>query len=108
MAPVFLTLSILFNAVANSFFRVAAAIPDLSLRKATLLGVGLFIGLANTLCFVKALERLDLGTSYAVFSAGSITLIALISILLFREGLSIQKAAGLLTICVGSLLLWKS
>ncbi len=108
MAPLFLTLSIVLNAVANSFFKVAAAIPDLSLRKAALLGVGLFIGLGNTVCFVKALEQIDLGTSYAIFSAGSITVIALISLLFFREGMSVQKVAGLVTICIGLFLLWKS
>ncbi len=108
MAPVYLALSIVFNAIANSFFKVASVIPDLSLRKASLLGIGLFIGLVNTLCYVKALEQIDLGTSYPIFSAGSIVLIALISLFFFHEGISIQKAAGLLTLCIGLFLIWKS
>jgi len=108
MAQVFLVLSIVFNAVANSVFKVASAIPELSLRKATLLGLGLFVGLVNTLCFVKALERIDLGTSYTVFSAGSILLITLVSFLYFREGFSAQKVAGLAAICIGLFLVWKS
>ena len=108
MGIVLLMLAIVFNAVANSFFKAAAGLQDLTREKFVLIGLGLLIGLANTLCFVKALEEIDLGVAFPVFSAASIILIAIISLLFFKEGLSLQKAAGLTTICIGLLLIWKS
>jgi multidrug transporter EmrE-like cation transporter len=108
MGALFLTLSVLFNAIANTLFKVGADIETLSPRKLLLLGLGLFIGLANTLCYIKALEKIDLGMAYPVFSAASIILIALLSLLFLKEGMSIQKAAGLVTLCIGLVILWRS
>ena len=108
MGALFLTLSVLFNSVANTLFKVGADIGTFSPRKLTLLGLGLFIGLANTLCYIKALEKIDLGVAYPVFSAASIVLIALLSLFLLKEGISLQKAAGLVTVCVGLFLIWRS
>jgi multidrug transporter EmrE-like cation transporter len=108
MGTLFLTLSVLFNAVANTLLKVGADIETLSSRKLMLLGLGLFIGLANTLCYIKALEKFDLGIAYPVFSAASIVLIALLSFFFLKEGVSIQKAAGLATLCVGMIILWRS
>jgi multidrug transporter EmrE-like cation transporter len=108
MGVFLLTCAIVFNSIANGFFKAGAELQDLSIRKATLIGLGLLIGLANTVCYIKALEKIDLGVAYTVFSAASIILIALISFLFFKEGISLQKAAGLVVVCVGLLLTWKS
>jgi small multidrug resistance pump len=108
MGVFLLTCAVLFNAVANGLFKAGADLEEMSMRKAVLIGFGLFIGLANTICYIKALEKIDLGIAYAVFSAGSIILIAAISVLFFKEGVSVQKALGLLTICAGMLITWKS
>ena len=108
MGTILLALAVFFNVIANSLFKAAAAIPDITTRKVSLVAVGLLIGLANTLCFIKALETVDLGIAYSVFSASSILLIALISPFLFREAITLQKAAGLAVICIGLVLTWKS
>jgi len=108
MGALFLTLSVLFNAVANTLFKLGADIEAFPPKKVTLLGLGLFIGLANTLCYIKALEKIDLGVAYPIFSAASIILIALLSLFFLKEGISLQKAAGLATLCIGLFLIWKS
>lgn len=107
MSVFWLTCAVLFNTVANGLLKTGAAIPELSLRKAALIGVGLFLGLLNTLCYIKALEKIDLGTAYTVFSAASILLIGGVSFVLFKEAMSTQKAVGFATICAGILLTWK-
>jgi multidrug transporter EmrE-like cation transporter len=108
MGTLFLALSILFNGVANGMFKVAAEIQDYSARKVTFLGVGLLIGLANTLCYLKALEKIDLGMAFPLFAGGSILVISLISLLYFHEQLSVQKWIGMAVICVGLAIMWKS
>lgn len=108
MAPIYLALAIIFNSAANSLFKVASAIPDLTLRKATLFGVALFIGLINTICFIKTLEKLDLGVSYTIFSAGSIIVISLSSLMFFHESFSAQKIIGMVVICAGIILMWRA
>jgi len=108
MAPIYLALAIVFNATANSLFKTTSAIPDLSFRKAGLFVLALFIGLVNTLCFVKALEKIELGTSYPVFSAGSIILISLISAYIFHESFTAQRIVGILVTCAGMFLIWRA
>lgn len=108
MAVLLLSLSIVFNVAANTLFKTAGAIQDLSIRKGIVLGIGLLIGLANTVCFIKALEKIDLGTAYPVFSAASIVLIGVVSPFVFGEQMSIQKAAGLAVICAGLFLTWRA
>jgi multidrug transporter EmrE-like cation transporter len=107
MSVFWLTCAVLFNTVANGLLKAGATIPQLSSRKGVMIGAGLFIGLLNTLCYIKALEKIDLGIAYPVFSAASILLIGGISFFVFREGMSTQKVVGLVTICAGILLTWK-
>jgi|WetSurSiteA1Bulk_404760.scaffolds.fasta_scaffold248462_1 small multidrug resistance pump len=108
MGAFLLVLAIIFNSIANGFFKAGSEIQDLTLRKGILIGLGLLIGLANTVCYIKALEKIELSVAYPLFSAASIILIAAISFLFFKEGISFQKAAGLVTICIGLLVTWKS
>ena len=106
MGPFLLVLAILFNVVANALFRMGAAVEEFGARKVVLIGIGLLIGLANTLCYIKSLETLKLGTAFAVFAAASTILIAGVSVAFFGEGLTMQKGIGLVTICAGLLILW--
>ena len=108
MAVLLLSLSVIFNVAANTLFKAAGAIQDLTMRRGMVLGIGLLIGLANTVCFIKALEKIDLGTAYPVFSAASIVLIGAVSPIVFGEQMSIQKAVGLAVICAGLFLTWKA
>ena len=107
MASTYLALAIFFNAAANSLFKFTSAIPEFSVRKGGFLSLALLIGLANTLCFIKSLEKIDLSTSYPIFSGGSIILISLISAILFRETFSAQKLIGVLVLCGGMYLIWR-
>ena len=107
MSVFWLTCAVLFNTVANGLLKAGATIPQLSSRKGVMIGAGLFLGLLNTLCYIKALEKIDLGIAYPVFSAASILFIGGISFFVFREGMSTQKVVGLVTICAGILLTWK-
>ncbi len=106
MGTFFLTLSIVFNTVANGYFKAASNVPSFTSRKIVLYSLGLVIGLLNTLCYLKSLETIKLGTAYAVFAAASTVLIALMSLLYFQEAITVQKAIGLGVICIGLLLLW--
>ncbi len=108
MDSLYLALSVFFNVIANGFFKSAFTIEEFSQRKIVLLGAGLLIGLANTGCYIKSLETIGLGTAYAIFAASSTILIAVLSVYLFHESVSIQKVAGLAVICAGLLLLWKA
>ncbi len=106
MGIFFLTLSIAFNTVANGYFKAASNVPSFTSRKAVFYGLGLVIGFLNTLCYLKSLETIKLGTAYAVFAAASTVLIALVSFLYFQEAITVQKAVGLGVICIGLLILW--
>jgi small multidrug resistance pump len=108
MGILFLSLSVLFNTVANSFFKASADIPDLTVRKGLLLGLGLFLGLVNTLSYIKSLEYVPLGVAFPVWSGACIVLISLVSFAVFNESISLRQWVGLATVCVGLLLVWKS
>jgi multidrug transporter EmrE-like cation transporter len=108
MGPVLLGLAVILNAIANGVFKYATMIQEFSARKIMLLAFGLFIGFVNTLAYVKALEKIDLGVAFPLWSAASIILIAAISFYFFKEQMSVRQLAGLATLCVGMALLWKS
>jgi small multidrug resistance pump len=103
-----LILAVTFNVAANLLFRHASAIPGYPAQKLVLLGIGLSVGLPSTLLYIKALEAMPLGTVFPVFSAASIVLIAGAAALLFGEAWSAQKVIGVVTICVGIVVLGKA
>ena len=106
MASLFLSLSIAFNIVANGFFKTAS-LRETGHEKWLIYGVGLIIGLLNTLAYLKALESMKLSIAYAVFGAMSTIGIALLGLLYFHEEVSVLKIVGLGVIAVGLILLWK-
>ena len=108
MSATYLLLAILFNVIANALFKKASGLPEWTINKAGLLGLGLAIGLANTLCYIKSLEGYALNVAYPVFMAGSVVLITFLSSIVFDEAISVQKAAGLCAIGLGLVLMWKS
>ena len=108
MSALYLSLAVLFNVIANALFKQASAMPGRSMQKISLFGLALAIGLANTLCYIKALENYALSVAYPLFMAASVILITLVSALMFGEQISIQKAAGLCAIGIGLALLWKA
>jgi len=106
MGYLFLSFSICFNIIANGFFK-HASLQDPGKEKWMLFGVGLFIGLLNTLSYLKSLETLKLSIAYAVFGACSTIGVAIVSLIYFHEGLTVQKMVGLAVIAAGMMLLWK-
>ena len=60
----YLVLAIVANSVANVLFKFGSAIDSFTLRKGSLLGLGLAIGLVNTVSFIKSLETLELGVAF--------------------------------------------
>ena len=104
----YLVLAITANSAANILFKVGSGIEGFTVRKALLLGLGLAVGLVNTVSFIKSLETLELNVAFPVFSAASIVLIAVASFALLHEPVSSQKALGLVVICAGLALLWKA
>jgi multidrug transporter EmrE-like cation transporter len=108
MSAIYLALAVVFNVIANALFKVASGLPGWSMHKVSLFGLGLAIGLANTLCYIKALEHYALSVAYPIFMAGSVILVTLVSALMLGEQISVQKAAGLCAIGVGLALLWKA
>ena len=108
MTALYLALAVVCNVIANILFKQASGLPGWTMPKFGIFGLGLAIGLANTLFYIKALEEYALSVAYPIFMAGSVILITALSAWIFREEISLQKAAGLVAICVGLLLLWKS
>jgi multidrug transporter EmrE-like cation transporter len=104
----YLALAVVFNVIANLLFKHASGLSGWTFQKIAIYGFGLAIGLANTLCYIKALEEYALSVAYPIFMAGSAILIAIMSLIVFSEGISLQKAAGLCALGVGLALLWKS
>ena len=103
-----LLIAVLLNTAANLLFKHAAALPTWTMQKGGPFLLALALGLGNTLLYIKSLEKLDLGVAYPLLSASSIVLIALLSILIFKETLSLQKVLALCTICAGMLMLWRA
>jgi multidrug transporter EmrE-like cation transporter len=108
MGYLLLFFAVLFNTAANLLFKHASALPTWTLQKSGLFLLALGLGLANTLLYIKSLEKMDLGLAYPLLSAGSIILIAALSAYVFKEAISLQKILALGTICVGMLMLWRS
>jgi multidrug transporter EmrE-like cation transporter len=102
-----LLLGVLLNTASNMLFKSGAGIQELTFRKGFMIGSGLLVGLLGTLCYIKALEKIDLATAFPVFSAATIVLIALVSLFVFQETISIQKGAGLVVLCIGLALIWR-
>lgn len=104
----YLVLAIVANSIANVLFKFGSTIEGFTTRKGMLLGLGLAIGLVNTIAFIKSLETLELGVAFPIFSAASIVVIAVTSFALLQEPISTQKALGLALLCAGLAVLWKA
>ena len=105
---IYLVLAIVANSVANVLFKFGSGIDGFTLRKASFLGLGLAIGLVNTVSFIRSLETLELGVAFPIFSAASIVIIVVVSYLLLQEPISAQKAIGLAILCIGLAVLWRA
>jgi multidrug transporter EmrE-like cation transporter len=104
MKYTFLAFAVLFNSLAYLIFKYISGRPS-NLLWYSMFSGGLLLGVINTYLFTKSLKNLNLGIAYPIFSAASITLIVLISVLIFNEKISSINVIGALVIIVGIVLL---
>jgi small multidrug resistance pump len=97
----FLFLAIIFNTLASTFFKYSSLQKDTNTLSIILLVSGLFFGAINALFYTRSLKTIDLSIAYTIFSAGSIILITMVSLILFKESLTVPKAVGIGIICFG-------
>ncbi len=107
-----LPLALVLNALANILIRAGAKGKDVGLDGRVVrlmldpyvLGGIVSFGLALVF-YAWALTRIDVSTAYPIMTAGGLILVAGAGIWLFDEALTASKAAGLLLILVGVLVL---
>lgn len=101
-AIVFLATAILLNAGSSVFYKLSSQSNG---RIAFLLFLaGITLGGVNAFFYTKSLNRIRLEVAYPVFSAGSIILVTLASVLIFSEAFSTRQAFGILAVLVGIVL----
>lgn len=101
-AIAFLSTAIVLNAGSSVFYKLSS---QSSGRIAFLLFVaGITLGGVNAFFYTKSLGHIRLEVAYPTFSAGSIVLVTLASVLLFSETFSLRQAIGVATVLVGVVL----
>lgn len=102
LSVIFLVSAILLNAGSGVFYKWSA---QSSGAVATLLFVaGLALGGVNAFFYTRSLNRIHLNVAYPIFSAGSILLVALASVLIFSETFSLKQGLGIGAVLVGIVL----
>lgn len=96
-----LTFAIIFNALANMFFKYSALYKGDGNWKIWLLFIGFAFGGLNGILYTQAIKKINLNVAYSVFSVGSILIIFAISYFLFSETLTVKKIFGMVAVCVG-------
>lgn len=109
-------LGIVSNAVASVMIKYAM-LPErkfsisepLSIILNIPLWTGLmFYGIAFVL-YALTLQRLPLNVTHPVLTCGAISMVAVLSVILFGESFTVQKIAGVVLVAVGVILIsWKA
>ena len=95
----FLSVAIVFNAVTSLLFKQSSREDQ---RYAfIMLATALLLGTVNALCYAKALTKINLSVAYPILAAGSIVLICIASVLVFRETISTRQVLGMAAIIGG-------
>jgi multidrug transporter EmrE-like cation transporter len=101
---IFLVFSFTLNAGSYVFYKYSSNNSGKRVISSILLLSGLMIGALNAFFYTKSLKGIKLSIAYPVFSAASIFLVSLISVVLFKEIISTRKAIGIGVILVGVVL----
>ncbi|MBN1878886.1 hypothetical protein JW823_02150 [bacterium] len=112
MHVLFLTMALVFNAMANILMKVASskgALPGNATITEKLFGIylswpfagGLVLFGLNLLCYTFALSRMNLSVAYPIMVGVGFTIIGIASCFFFQERLSLIQMMGLLLILVG-------
>ena len=99
----FLTLSVFFNVLTNTFFNLAS--KQAKTKYWLLFATGLFFGFLNSFFIIEAMKGIKYSIAYTVFSASSILLITLLANIYFQETMTVKKITGIVLVCVGIVLL---
>jgi len=95
-----LVLAVLFNVGAYMIFKCISGKQN-NFQWYALFSLGLILGAINTYLFTKSLKEINLGVAYPIFSASSVTLIILVSVLIFNEKINFINIAGAFLALVG-------
>ena len=101
---IFLVTAFILNSVSYVFYKYSSVNSGRRTISIVLLISGLIIGALNVVFYTKSLKGINLNTAYPVFSAGSLILITIISILIFKEIMSLQKLPGIFVLVIGVVL----
>jgi len=100
----FLIFAVLLNAGSNVFYKYSSLNSHQKLLSLVLITLGLLLGGVNAVFYTRSLKGISLNIAYPIFSAGSIILVTLVSILIFRESVTALKIVGISIICLGVVL----
>lgn len=96
MEWLYLSLAIIFEILATSSLKLAGGGEKLWYALGSVVGYVLCFWLLSL-----ALEKIELGIAYAIWSAMGITVLAVIGIVFFNESLSLVKVISLCLIIAG-------
>ncbi|WP_332257519.1 DMT family transporter [Oceanobacillus manasiensis] len=99
-AYIWLTMAILFEVFGSSMLKVSNGFKRL------VPSIGVIVGFGFAFyCLSIALKTLPLGNAYAIWAGVGTALITLVGIIFWREKLNTKKAAGIICIIAGVILL---
>ena len=112
MGYVFLTVALTLNASANLLMKMGAdrlgAFEGPGMIKGVLTNYFLVGGVVlfglNILFYVAALTRMNLSIAYPVMMAGGVLIVVSVSVLYFREALTLTQILGILFLMTGLVL----
>jgi spermidine export protein MdtJ len=95
----FLSLAVVLNAGSGILYKWASASGG-ALATALFLA-GITLGGVNAFFYTRSLAGIRLNVAYPVFSAGSVLLVTLASLLIFAETLSVRQGLGIAVALAG-------
>ncbi len=106
MSYLFLILSIAFNVVSYFLYKSIAYRQNDFLRN-IIFASGLLFGGINAFFFTKALKSISLSIAYPIFSGACISLIGIMSYIVFQEKMNVYNIFGAIIVVIGIVLLSK-
>jgi multidrug transporter EmrE-like cation transporter len=101
---ILLIFAVVLNAGSSIFYKFSSQNSEKQIISIILLISGLTLGAINATLYTKSLKGINLNTAYPIFSAGSLILVTLISLIIFKETMSIQKIIGIIVLTIGVVL----
>lgn len=96
---VFLATAILLNSGSSVFYKWSSQRGGVV--SMLLFAIGVALGGVNAFFYTRSLAHIRLDIAYPVFSAGSILLVTLASILVFAEAFTVRQGIGVAIVLVG-------